>query len=244
MTTIFWDKKRIYADSNIVDGSDKFASLTKVRKLNKPIPFKSTKLKIDDVVYGYVVTGTILPADNLVKMVAKFGEVDSLMMLYQMVGNLGLSNFENHFEVIFIGAKANYSVTMPDEDERTEPLKIYGHKENFVLGSGTVALKKLVAQTPNPNPIRLMYGIYAKDPASSGMIDIWELRTKKGVTSFERIGICRGLEERNALELTQDMYAPYPFDWVLNPRAIPLPPAKVATNTKLKRSSERMPIIK
>lgn len=217
MTTIFWVGNRVYSDSNIVHAEGEFASLSKIKRYATPFPFISEKLKVDDTIYGYVTTGNVVPADKLAKVIQDFRHVDTLAMMYRVVESVGMVVAENFFEVIFIGAKANYSFAPPIH--KREVIEIKPHNSQWVIGSGTEPLKRIIDKYPNPNPIRLMYAIYAQDEHSSGMIDVWELKKRKGETSFERIGMCRGVEDRSIHRLIDDMYAPYELDWKANPRA-------------------------
>lgn len=243
MTTIFWHQDHLYSDSNMVDGSETFASLSKIRALPKPIPYVSKKHKIKDVVYGYVVTGALRPAEAMVSMLEHFGEPDTLETVYGLVSKLRVVNFDNHFEAIFIGGKANYSFTLIDNDDESV-FRLKPHKQNFCIGSGTAHLKDIVSQFPGPDPIRLMYAIYCRDTASSGMIDVWKLTKNGKDTTFGRVGICRGMDGRNPAALIDDMYAPYPYDWILNPKAPKPPRKKLAQPTPSPRTDELMPTLK
>ena len=217
MTTIFWHKNHLYADSNVVQGEESFQSLTKVKRFAQPVAFTHKESKTEDEVYGWISTGALQPAEKFMQLIYLFGSVDAHALVYEFAGRLGLVNFENFFEVIIIGRKANYSFSLAGEKGC---FKTYEHKEGFVLGSGAGVLRELIQAYPKFDPVRLMYTIYCRDRNSSGLVDVWKLSKPKGKPpSLDRVGICRGLEGRDVASLIADITAPYPFDWRLNPRA-------------------------
>lgn len=240
MTTIFWHKNKIFADSSIVKGEEGFQSLTKIKKFKEPVPFTSRMFDVDDVVHGWFCTGAIEAAKKLALAIGHFGCVDIHFACYDMAGGLNLFNFENHFELILIGEKSNYSI-IPSESERPMLTK-YDHKDGFVVGSGTPHLRRILANKPigRIDPIRLMYSIYCMDKSSGGLIDVWELKHhKEGGATFQRIGICDGLGDRNPTDLVSDLTKPYPYDWKLNPakgKLAPRTPKKVPKPIRAPRS--------
>lgn len=243
MTTIFWSKNRIYADSSILKGEEGFQSLTKIKKFPQPVPFVSYKFDVDDVVHGWFCTGAIEPAKELATAISQFGCVDIHFACYDMADGLKMLNFENHFELILIGEKFNYSI-IPGDKERPAVTK-YDHKDGFVVGSGSPHLRRILANKKQgrTDPIRLMYSIYCMDKTSGGLIDVWELKHhREGGATFQRIGICQGLEGRNPAELVADLSKPYPFDWKLNQasgKLVPMPSKKTPKHIKAPRSVKR-----
>jgi hypothetical protein len=232
MTIIFWHKNRLYADTNIVKGSESFDGLSKINGISKPFRVKSKKLKINDVIYGWVASGAIPTANQLMRMLRVNGKedkdsnLDTTVLIYEMASSLDLLNEENNFEVILIGSKANYSIDI----DAIDIFKVYKHSQNWGIGSGREILQTTSKKFPNFDPIRMMYQIFSRDSGCGGMVDVWELTTGRR-PSFQRVGLCRGIEGRNVNQLLTDMSKKYEFDWIVNPNAtppkIPYPKRKV-----------------
>lgn len=221
MTTIVFDNKRVYADSGMTKGMEKFQSMSKVRALKTPFPMSSKKYGMKDVVHGWACTGSIRAAEAFVRDAEHFGDIDIYLMLYNMADDLALLNTDNNFEIIFIGENALYCVRNQDPEK---PFEVIKHKERIALGSGASILADILRTNKLASIIRAMYATFVQDENSGGLIDVWELRKKRGGCVFERIGVCRGLEDRNVHALTHDLNEPYPFDYVLNPKAATIQP--------------------
>lgn len=234
MTTIFWHENRLYADSNVVQGSDTYQSLTKINQLTQPLRIACDKPKIKDTIYGWIASGAMVPAQKFMVYLDRFRQLDDVLTMYSFMESAALLNFENSFEVILIGRKANYSVNI-GLDRPGDPTRIYKHEDRFALGSGSSALKALWKQCEGIDPIRAMYAVYLKDEMSRGLIDVWELKYVGNRATFQRIGICRGIEDRPLSELISDMRKPYPFDWELTDSGREVKPRPVK---KVKKSNQ------
>lgn len=241
MTTIFWAGDKVFADSGIVKGAETFESLTKINAFPQPLHLISSRYSVRDLIYGWVCTGALKPAQKLIDSLPCANLFDKVLHSYEKSHVMGLCNIENLFEVVLIGRKANYSVCF-DPLQKDEVFSILPHKKGFVLGSGSEYLIEILTKYGKCDPVRLMYAIYDRDVHSTGLIDVWQFKDSPLGATFQRIGVCRGLENRNVGELLSNMAARYHYDWVINhrnPPLLPLKPKKPVDLTKLKGKTKK-----
>lgn len=217
MTAILWQENRIYADSVHLKGGEIFHSLSKVKKLDKPLrirlPKNSRRKRIDDWVFGWVSTGSNWGAERFVHYFEAFENQKALYDAYEGANLLGLANDDNAFEVIFIGAKNNYSFRM---DGSEDPLTVQPHSKMFALGSGGHRIAEYKKKFTAFDPLRLMQLACHVDDMSGGMIDVWEFVPAGKRSSFKRIGIYEPDSKKSFKQLVADINTPCPITWTSN----------------------------
>jgi hypothetical protein len=188
MTTIFWHKDRVYADSRIIKGGEAFDSLTKINALDKPFTMASKKHpKFNDVILGWTSSGAIKAASAFIRHMlagSMTNRFDLTLLIYEAVEFLDLINDHNHFEVILIGVQANYSFNFVGQQFFS---KVYDHAETWAMGTGAELI--LSQLTEKVDPVRAMYITLYRDECSGGLIDVWQLSKGRGKPKFQRIGI-------------------------------------------------------
>ena len=224
MTTIFWQDNRLYTDSSMVKGDTTFHSLTKVKKIEKPFRIRHRKRKINDLILGWVNSGSQESASRVVLWLSAdtgclhlkrkgLTSLESLLAVLGAANGLELTNEDNYFELILIGAKSNYSISTLSEG--LDDFKVYPHDKKWMLGSGGAFIVEGIKQFRQYDPIRLMHYACVKDSGSGGLIDIWELDLNKKRPVFDRIGICKDPTGTSLKRVTLDINKPYLIDYPL-----------------------------
>lgn len=209
MTVILWHKNRLYADSAVIKGTERYQSLTKIHALRTPLQITSDDPAHCDTILGWVASGAIEAARGFMAMLAARPKLNMAVMIYDMIGKHNLITQENYFEVILIGTKANYSIA-PEMDKCE--VKIYRHDQCWGMGTGGPIAVDYVMDD-GFTPIRAMYGALYRDRLSGGMIDVWELTTGKKPV-FQRIGLCNELPYDDILAVLTKPTVTYPLDLI------------------------------
>lgn len=209
MTTIVWRNHRVYSDSAVIKGTERYQSLTKIHQLRNPLKMTSDVPEHRDTILGWVACGAMDAAAGFVGMLIAKPKLSFVVTIYEMIGKQNLITLENYFEVILIGTKANYAIApSPDSCE----VKIYRHDQCFGLGTGGKIAADLIMDG-GYQPIRAMYGAMYQDRLSGGMVDVWEL-TKGKNPVFKRIGLCNEVPYENIPDILTKPTKPYPLDLV------------------------------
>jgi hypothetical protein len=209
-----WHTNAVYADTRMVKGDEVFSSMTKIHGLKKPIDFISEKREITDRIFGWYCSGAVICGQALFEYLENGSpNVDLALQALIMAERFNLANYDNFFELILIGEKANYSVGWQPGGHR---LEVYEHDRPFVLGSGKNILLDLLETTPDIHPLRAMYATFYRDRMSGGMVEVWHLEPKSehSDTRFYRLGIGEERTDEEIAPLLLDLTAPMPLDFI------------------------------
>jgi hypothetical protein len=240
MTTILWIENRLFVDSAIIKGEERFQSLTKVVKLPTPLKMTSALSKpFNDTIYGWTCTGNLQTAGAFMFMLGLKGEFDVVDKLYDQIAHLSVVGEGFTFSILAIGKKQNYlfelaiglwSARVSERDMMT------------TMGSGGGLVMEEMKK--GNDPIRsFMHAFYMQPTTTGGMIDVWQLDTNSE-DPFRRMGLYNQRTREEVVEMLRDMKAPVPLDLVHPPVLIyPFPPKTDALKkapTKPTRLSRRV----
>lgn len=181
MSTVMWHDERLYADSRFVRGEETFEALDKVQLFKNPVPLKSVKQEIDDLVHAYVYVGATFAAKGFAENLSKFDNVDNLLTLYRQLQTLRVHNRENHFELWAIGEKANYQFEFIDGCA----LNARPHGVSWGTGTGGRAAMKSMLDR-NTHPTKAMLSAFYKVETAGGFIEMWRFHDINGKKRFLR----------------------------------------------------------
>lgn len=174
MTAIIWKNGTLVVDSLAIQGREEIYDAMKVIVMTRTIVLKDGA-DIDDVALAYTYCGARWPAMMLMERLHHYSSISShksqtiklVQRDYESAGALGLSVFENHFQALVIGNKANYMMTLPEEPGKASPLivKVIPHETPVYLGAGERSMQNIDKQHGGMvNPVMAVYYAAAMEP--------------------------------------------------------------------------------
>lgn len=244
MTLIVNAGRRYYSDSKVMTDGHFYYSLDKINGFRRPFEIICKKRKIKDTVYGYSYTGAKDQVVAFLKVLRDEGSVEMVELMYGIVDKCKMINDANHFEVILIGEKKDYSfnVGLNSEFVREYPRTKDG-VINWTMGSGASFLRGLNDKYEALDPVRGMQATYTLDGGCGGMTDVWEM-FEKPFPHFRRIGIHNRINIDNSehfadIVTKSNMSLPIPMDLIVNPEIEVKRPKKQLSKVSLMRKLER-----
>jgi hypothetical protein len=211
MTTIVWHDDFLYCDSQVKILGDTLQTLTKARSLAKPAAIFSESEKVDDHIYGFIVTGLMMAGHGFIETLIRHqGDLNKVLKLYDWAQNAHLIG--DTFTLLLFGGQSNYllSVSQSKVEWQTSV-----HGTSLGLGSGGSTTMDEIKK--GSNPIRAMYKTFLIDPDNNGgIIDVWQHLPAKGIF-FQRFGIRNKVADMELPGLITDMKTPLYLDLYSKP---------------------------
>lgn len=199
MTTILYCDGKLYADSAVYKGNDRFVTLNKINAFPRPTRIKCDVgfYTFDDIVYGWAGTGSQSAMAAFTRSLIKIDEGGdelkdmtsrTLMAAYRLAYDLDLITDENTFGILLLGKEFNHQFVFNRMGFDYTQMAL---DRNLALGSGNDLVKKFYLH--HRDPIRAMLETFWLEELSGGPIDIWEL-SRGDIIRFERIGLFEEIE--------------------------------------------------